>query len=733
VSSYLYRLGHWAFRHRWIVLGFWLSLLVAVGVTSQAVSKDTNDAFNVPGTESQRALDLLDEKFPGSGGATARLVFAAPKGHTLDEPQYREVVDPTVERAQAVPQAVTTGEQFVEGFTPSRDRTIGFADLHFAVPVEDLKDSTKEALERVAEPAREAGLQVEFSGGVVSSSEGEQSSAEVIGVVVALVVLLVSFGSLLIAGLPLVTALIGVAIGLSAISALTAVTEINSVAPTLATMLGLAVGIDYALFIVSRHRQQLADGLDPAESVARATATAGSAVVFAGVTVLIALVGLVVVGIPFLSVMGLAAAGTVAIAVLIAVTLLPALLGFAGQRAGRGRRPKTGPTAGLRWAQLVTRRPWVAIGAVVAVIVVVAMPVLDLRQGLPDDGTQPTDTTERKSYDLLTEGFGPGFTGPLTTVIDFENFRGGESPKAIAEEAAKELADFPGVAAASQPVFNENGEVAIIIVTPSGSPASQATKDLVERMRDEAAQIRQNSGINAMVTGTTAINIDTSDTLTAALPVFLVLVVGLALLLLAAVFRSIPVPVKAAVGFLLTIAASLGAVVWIFQEGNLADLLGVASTGPIVSFLPVLMIAILFGLAMDYEVFLVSRMREGYVHTGRAREATINGFAASARVVTAAALIMIAVFSGFIIDDDVVVKSIGFALAFGILVDAFLVRMTLVPAVLALLDRRAWWLPGWLDRRMPNLDIEGEKLMHELEPAGSEEPEPVPAPTRAAR
>jgi putative drug exporter of the RND superfamily len=733
MSSYLYRLGHWAFRRRWVVLGFWLGLLVAVGVVSQAVKKDTNDAFNVPGTESQRALDLLDEKFPGSGGATARLVFAAPKGHRLDEPRYERVVEPTVERAQAVPQAVTTGEQFVEGFTPSRDRTIGFADLHFAVPVEDLRDSTKEALERVAEPAREAGLQVEFSGGVVSTSEGEQSSAEAIGVVVAFFVLLVSFGTLLLAGLPLVTAILGVAIGLSAISALTAVTEINSVAPTLATMLGLAVGIDYALFIVSRHRQQLADGLDPAESVARATATAGSAVVFAGVTVLIALVGLVVVGIPFLSVMGLAAAGTVAIAVLIAVTLLPALLGFAGRRAGRGRRQKAGPTAGRRWAQLVTRRPWVAIGAVIAVLVVVALPALDIRQGLPDDGTQPADTTERKSYDLLTEGFGPGFTGPLTTVIDFENFRGEESPQAIAEDAAKALADFPGVAATSEPTFNETGEVAIIIATPSGSPASEATKDLVDRMRAEAAEIRQDSGINAMVTGTTAINIDTSDTLTAALPVFLVLVVGLALLLLTAVFRSVPVPVKAAAGFLLTIAASLGAVVWIFQEGHLADLLGVASTGPIVSFLPVLMIAILFGLAMDYEVFLVSRMREGYVHTGRARDATIDGFAASARVVTAAALIMIAVFSGFIIDDDVVVKSIGFALAFGILVDAFLVRMTLVPAVLALLDRRAWWLPRWLDRRMPNLDIEGEKLMHELEPAPAAKADPAAEPSSTPR
>ncbi|HEY6775196.1 MAG TPA: MMPL family transporter [Thermoleophilaceae bacterium] len=726
MSSYLYRLGRWAFRRRRVVLGFWLALLVGMGVLSQAVKKDTNDAFNVPGTESQRALDLLDEKFPGSGGATARIVFAAPEGHTLDEPQYRKVVDPTVERAQAVPQSVTTGEQFLRGFTPSKDKTIGFADLHFAVPVEDLKDSTKEALERVADPARKAGLEVEFSGGVISTSEEETSAGEQIGVLVAFIVLLVSFGSALIAGLPLVTAIIGVAIGLSGIFALTAVTELNSTAPTLATMLGLAVGIDYALFIVSRHRQQLADGLDPAESVARATATAGSAVVFAGVTVLIALVGLLVVGIPFLSVMGLAAAGTVAIAVLIALTLLPALLGFAGKRAGRGRRPATGATAGLRWAQFVTRRPLVAIGAVIAVLAAVALPALDLRQGLPDDSIKPKDTTERRSYELLTQGFGPGFTGPLTTVIDFG---GREDAKAIAQDAAKELRDFPGVAAASDPVFNESGQVAIIIVTPTGSPSSDATKDLVARMRDTAADIRHDSGINAMVTGTTAINIDTSDKLTAALPVFLVLVVGLALLLLTLVFRSIPVPLKAAAGFLLTIAASLGAVCWIFQQGNLADVLAVSATGPIVSFLPVLMIAILFGLAMDYEVFLVSRMRESYVHTGRAREATVSGFQASARVVTAAALIMIAVFSGFIVSNDVVIKSIGFALAFGVLVDAFLVRMTLVPAVLALLDRRAWWLPRWMDRRMPNLDIEGEKLLHELEPATSAEParEPTPA------
>jgi putative drug exporter of the RND superfamily len=721
MSSFLYRLGHWAFQRRRVVLALWIALLVGIGALSQAVKTDTNDAFNVPGTESQRALDLLDEKFPGSGGATARVVFAAPAGHTLDEERYRSVVDPTIAAAQKVPQAVTTGEQFGKSFTMSKDKTIGFADLHFAVPVSDLEDSTKDALERVADPARKAGLTVEFSGGVIATGEGEGSSSEQIGVVVAFFVLLVAFGSVLIAAVPLVTALIGVALGLSAIFALTSVMDLNSTAPTLATMLGLAVGIDYALFIVSRHRQQLADGLEPAESVARAIATAGSAVVFAGVTVLIALAGLIVVGIPFLSVMGLAAAGTVAIAVLIALTLLPALLGFAGQRGGRGRRPSGTTTMGLRWGQLVTRNPLIAIGAVIALLVLVAIPALDLRQGLPDDGTKATNTTERRSYDLLTKGFGPGFTGPLTIAIDST---GKPYPQQIARQAVDLLKRFPDVAAVSEPLANKAGNVTIILVTPKSSPSSEATKDLVGRMRDVARDVRQESGIDAMVTGTTAINIDTSNKLAAALPVFLVLVVGLALLLLMLVFRSIMVPLKAAGGFLLTIAASLGAVVWIFQQGHLDDVLGVASTAPIVSFLPILMVAILFGLAMDYEVFLVSRMRESYVRTGRAREATVSGCQASARVVTAAALIMIAVFSGFILDDDVVIKSIGFALAFGVLVDAFLVRMTLVPAVLALLDHRAWWLPGWLDRRMPNLDIEGEKLLHDLEPPTEPEPEP---------
>jgi putative drug exporter of the RND superfamily len=718
MSSYLYRLGRWSFEHRKMVLGFWLAVLVGITVLAQAVKKPESDAFNVPGTESQEALDLLDERFPGTGGATARIVFAAPEGHTLAEKRYENVVQPTIDAAQKVPQTLTTGEQFAQSAQLSKDT---YADLQFLVPLDELKDSTKDALERVADPARDAGLQVEFSGGVISSAAEESTSTETIGVVVAFFVLLVAFGSALTAGIPLLTALIGVAIGVTAISASTAVFEINSTAPTLALMLGLAVGIDYAVFIISRHRQQLRDGMDPAESVGRAVGTAGSAVVFAGTTVIIALVGLLVVGIPFLTVMGLAAAGTVALAVLIALTLLPAILGF-GRRRVRAEKAASGEGLGHKWAEFVTRRPLVAILSVIAVLGACAIPALELRQALPDDSTKPKDSTENKSYVLLSNAFGPGFTGPLTLVIDFGDRK---DTKQIANNAAEELKTFPGVAGVSPPALNEKGDVAIIIVTPEGAPASQSTKDLVANLRSEADKIRAQYDVSGLVTGTTAINIDTSDKLTAALPVFLILVVGIAMFLLALVFRSVPVPIKAVLGFLLTIGASLGAVVWVFQHGNFgADLLGVETTSPIVSFLPTLMIAILFGLAMDYEVFLVSRMREEFVHTGKAHESVVGGFQASARVVTAAGLIMISVFSGFILSDDVVIKSIGFALAFGVLVDAFLVRMTLVPAVLALLGPRAWWLPRWM-QRMPNLDIEGEKLLHDLEDGTIKQPAPV--------
>jgi RND superfamily putative drug exporter len=543
---------------------------------------------------------------------------------------------------------------------------------------------------------------------------------------VGFLVLAITLGSLVAAGLPLLTALVGVGIGVTAITALSGIFEVSSVAPTLATMLGLAVGIDYALFILTRFRQNLGEGMRSHEAAARAVATAGSAVVFAGLTVIIALVGLLVINIPFLTVMGLAAAGTVAIAVLIAITLLPAILGLLGERGGRvnrwlAKRPRHraegAPSLSVRWARSVTRRPLLVTTLCVALLAGLALPATHMKLGLPDGGSKPTDTTERRAYDTLSEGFGPGFNGPLTVVVDAPGLNGHEQTQ-IANAVVENLEGTPGVAAVAPAVQNEAGDLTIASVTPTTGPASDETKDLVELIRAEADEVEQETGFHAYVTGTTALNIDTAEQLGSALPRYIAVVMGLALLLLTVVFRSVLVPVKAALGFLLSIAASMGVTVWIFQDGNLAELLGVATAGPIVSFLPVLLIGILFGLAMDYEVFLVSRMREQFVKTGDARASVVSGFGHSGRVVTAAAVIMIAVFGAFVLDPDPVVKSIGVALAFGVLADAFVVRMTLVPAVMALLGRRAWGLPRGLGRLLPNVDIEGESLAKRV-PAAS--------------
>ena len=555
----------------------------------------------------------------------------------------------------------------------------------YPVPADQIDDPARDELSASAEAARDAGLQVEFGGGIVT--EESKSNSESMGMMIGFVVLAITLGSLLAAGLPLLTAILGVLVGVTGLTALTGVFDVSETAPILATMLGLAVGIDYALFILSRHRQNMGDGLEPAEAAAQATATAGSAVVFAGMTVVIALVGLTVVNIPFLTVMGLAAAGTVTIAVLIAITLLPAILGFAGSRVARvnrvlGFRPLRKRTAresmGTRWARFVTSRPLPAMLVSLAVLGAVALPALHMKLGLPDGGSKPTSSTERRAYDLLTEGFGPGFNGTLTVVVDAPNLSSQEQ-KGLANKLVDGLEKVPGVAAVTPAQQNEAGDLTIALVTPTTSPASDETKDLVKLLRSKADDIREQTGIQAYVTGTTALNIDTADTLAAALPRYIAVVVGLALILLMVVFRSILVPLKAAGGFLLSIAAAMGVVVWIFQDGNLADLFGVSNPSPIVSFLPILLIGILFGLAMDYEVFLVSRMREAFVHGAKPRDAIVTGFGQSARVVVAAALIMIGVFGGFVLDDDPIVKSIGLSLAFGVLADAFIVRMTLVP------------------------------------------------------
>jgi uncharacterized membrane protein YdfJ with MMPL/SSD domain len=716
MATYLYRLGGWAFEHRWRVVGAWVVVIALVVASAMAFSGRTSDKFSVPGTESQQATDLLDKKFPGAGGGSERVVFAAPAGETLKQSDNKAAVEASLAAAKKAPGVSTVIDPY-SAHTITRDGRIAYADVIYPVPADELDQSARDRLADTAQPARDAGVQVEWGGQVVK--ETTKSSSESIGMMVGFLVLAITLASLLAAGLPLITAAIGVITGITALTALSGVVDVSSTAPTLATMLGLAVGIDYALFILSRHRQNLADGLEPREAAAQATATAGSAVVFAGMTVIIALVGLLVINIPFLSVMGLAAAGTVAIAVLIAITLLPAILGFAGHRIARvnrvlghrpGRRSAPRETMSVRYARFITGHPLPVLAVGLALLCTAALPALHMRLGLPDSGSQPTSKSERRAYDLLTKGFGPGANATLTVVVDAPNLSP-ERQKQIAGDVSKGLKEFPGVAGVSQPHQNEKGDVTIVAVTPEGSPASNETKDLVTHLRDKADEIRAKSGVEAYVTGQTAVNIDTADTLSAALPKYVAVVLGLALLLLMVVFRSILVPIKAAGGFLLSIAASMGVVVWIFQDGHLNNVFGVAQEGPIVSFLPVLLIGILFGLAMDYEVFLVSRMRESYVHTRKARESIITGYGQSGRVVTAAALIMTAVFGAFILDTDPIVKSIGLSLAFGVLADAFIVRMTLVPAFMALLGHRAWWLPRGLGRLVPNVDIEGEKLL----------------------
>ncbi|MHB8319219.1 MAG: MMPL family transporter [Acidimicrobiales bacterium] len=726
MATYLYALGAWAFRRRRIVLGFWLLTLVVVAVLSQSFARPPSTQFTIPGTQSQQAIDLLNQKFPAAAGGAARIVFSAPAGHKLTEPSMKAAVEATLLRVKDAGQILAVTDPFTTG-TVSKNAKIAYADAIYKVPVADITSRSKAALAQSAQPARSKGIEVAFAGGLIAPPS--EKSSEGLGIIVAYVVLTITFGAMLAAGLPLITALIGVAVGILSINALGAVITLSSTAPILATMIGLAVGIDYALFILHRYRESLADGFDPVDAAARATATAGGAVVFAGLTVVIALSGLAVVNIPFLTVMGLAAAGTVIVAVLIALTLLPALVGFAGSkitapkaRAPKARAPKSraekssgstavpagsSASASLRWVRITTGRPVTTLFAGLIVAIVIAAPVLNLRLGLPDAGSQPVGSTARTAYNLLEEGFGPGFNGPLTVVVDAPNKF---NPTQIAETAVAGLKSLKDVQAVSFPIQNPAKDLTIVSVTPKSGPTSPQTSSLVNYIRAAAAKIQRATGVRVLVTGQTAVNLDVSAKLSAALPVYLIVVVGLALILLLMVFRSLLVPIKAVAGFLLSIAASLGIVVYIFQEGHFAKLLGVTHTGPIVSFLPILLVGVLFGLAMDYEVFLVSRMRESFVRGAEARSAVREGFDESGRVVVAAALIMISVFSSFVLTNDLITKSIGLTLAAGVAIDAFIVRMTLVPAVIALTGRHAWWIPGWLDRLLPNLDIEGVKL-----------------------
>ncbi|MEU9188943.1 MMPL family transporter [Streptomyces sp. NPDC048484] len=739
MATILYRVGRWAFRRRRLVGGLWLGVLVlAVAGAAMAPAAEEED-LSMPGTESQKAFDLLDERFPQSNsqGAEARLVFQAPDGQRVTARENKAAIEDTLGSLEGSDQVASTTDPYETGAV-SKDGTIAYSTVTYTADAVDLTEPTKSALEGAADQGRDAGLTVEIGGSALDSEEEPGGTTEIVGVVVAAVVLVLALGSLVAAGLSLLTAFVGVAIAFGLVSALAVPLGLTSTVAILALMLGLAVGIDYALFITSRFRDERAQGSEPEEAAGRAVGTAGSAVVFAGATVFIALVGLGVVGIPELTKMGMGGAGAVALAVLVALTLVPALFGFFGRRvlsrtvrkATRPgvERPHAVPAAagrpglGTRWARFVLRRPGTVLMVAVLGLGAVALPALSLELGLPGDESKSVETTQRRAYDLLSEGFGPGFNGPLTVVVDTSASSGSAGPRATTDLVVKTVRGVDGVASVGDPVLSRTKDTAVLTAVPQTAPNSGETKDLVQAIRSAVSGVEADTGAGILVTGTTALNIDISEAMSDALLPYLTVVIGLAVLLLMVVFRSVLVPIKAALGFLLSVGSAFGVLVAVFQWGWAADLIGIEQTGPVMSLMPILIIGIVFGLAMDYEVFLLTRMREAYVHGASPDEAIVSGFRHSGRVVAAAAIIMISVFAGFIGINTPTIQTMGVGLASAVAFDAFVVRMAIAPAVLALLGHRAWWLPRILNRVLPNVDIEGEALSRHV-PASATEPD----------
>jgi RND superfamily putative drug exporter len=763
VSSTLYRLGRWAYGHKVRVLLVWLVVMVLAGSAAALLMEETDNTFTLPGTESGDALTSLSHTFPQVSGTSARLVVVAPDGAKVTDDDIKGPIEDAVAAFGTVDHVSAVTDPFSEQVSGlvSDDGSAAIVTVQIAAQGSTLPPEDKQALidvETTLQDALPDGATAALGGDLFSLTIPALGTSEMLGVAVAVVVLFITFGSVIAAGLPLATALLGVAISVACIYASTRFTTISSVSPVLAMMLGLAVGIDYTLFIVSRHRAQLEGGMEPQESTARAVATSGSAVVFAGLTVMIALAGLFVVGMPFLTVMGVAAAGAVGIAVLIAVTLTPALLGFAGERlrprkarralaaqasaqaaldeatqaapgepthdeateVGLGGTPVHPNRFFLGWVKAATRFPVVTILLVVVGLGAVALPALDLRLALPDASTQPEGSRSRVTYDLVKDHFGPGFNGPL---IVTGTIVGSTDPLDLMKEIGDEIATLPGVAAVPLATPNMDATVGIVQVIPTSGPDTTETKDLVAEIRAQHQHFLDEYGVDLKVTGLTAAQIDISTLLGDAMLPFALLVVGLSFVLLTMVFRSLWVPATAALGYLLSVAAAFGVVAMVFEKGWGAALLNVDNAPmPVISFLPIILMGVLFGLAMDYEVFLVSRMREDYVHGGDARAAVRSGFLASAKVVTAAATIMFVVFGAFVPQGDIYIKPIALGLAAGVAIDAFVVRMTLMPAVLHLLGRHAWAFPKGLDRVLPGFDVEGEGLAAELRLADWPEP-----------
>ncbi|MGE0066413.1 MAG: MMPL family transporter [Solirubrobacterales bacterium] len=715
----LYAIGRFCSRHHWPVIGVWVVLAAALVLIGQAAGSKTGENLTLPGTDSTIATELLEDNLPEQAYGSNPLVLVAPAGKKLTEPQFAKAVEETGKRLEAQPDvnsAISPLSQESGGKLLSKDQQIGYFPVVLAIGPGEIDEEEAQRILDTAEPARRAGIHTS-----VGSYVGQQLSkpstevSEAIGLAAAVIILLFAFGTATAMMLPIVSAVIGLACALSVIRLLEHAIEVPAVASTLATMIGLGVGIDYALFIVTRHKLQLADGMDLHESIARATATAGGAVVFAGFTVVIALCSLAFAGIPLVSTLGFTAAIAVVVAVCAAATLLPAMLGALGPRInslrvklGKTHPDDKKPHGWLRWADGVADRPWRSAIAALAVLIVLALPIFQLQLGQNDISALPKDTTSRQAYDGLNAGFGPGVNGPLLIASEFTS---PEEAKALLPKLQKAVAETSDVAAVSEPTLDKQGTVSVFTAISASEPWADETVELVEELRDTTVPAAlAGTKASAYVGGQTAGYIDLATQIADKLPLMIAIVVALSFIVLLIAFRSILVPIKAAAMNLISVAAAYGVVTAVFQLGWGSSLIGLDHSIPIVSFVPLLMFAILFGLSMDYEVFLLTQMREHFKQHGDARRAVVEGLANTGRVITSAAAIMVCVFTSFVLNGDPVVKEFGVGLAVAIAIDSTLVRCLLVPAVMVLMGERAWWLPRWLDRILPHVSIEGEEF-----------------------
>jgi len=782
MSKLLYRIGKAAYGKPWAFIASWI-LIIGIVVAMLAVNgMSVSSEMKIEGTESQKVLDKLEKELPEASGGQASVLFTAPGGERLDTPERIAVITKAVNKVyeldyiinpaelaaaagadlsgglgggqgDASAEAAQDGQQAgaaqgtdasaanvaggelplymplmingipVPGVLIATDGSIALFQFQFTVQQNSLPQGvTDTVVEAVTESVDGSGVAA-LPSDSLKAVEVPIGVNEVFGLLIAAVVLVMTLGSLVAAGLPIITALFGVGIGVGGAFALSTFVTMTSFTPVLALMIGLAVGIDYALFIVNRQRRLIFDqGLTAREAAGRAVGTAGSAVFFAGLTVIIALCGLLVIGISFLSMMALVAAVTVLISVLIALTLLPALLGLLGERicSAKAREKLRNKAAAKQhgiadvWVKGIVKFRWPVIVAVIVVLGAAAIPAAKMEMGIPSGASANLDTSARQSYDAISAGFGEGFNGPLLIVAEPNDAAGAIAPETIGG-IVQEIQKNEHVSVVTPIGMNADGNIAIFSLIPTTGPTDTATKDLVQELRATDSAIAKNFGVTLGVTGFTAINIDMSSRLAEVFPTYIGVIVILSLIILLLVFRSILVPIKATVGFLLSVLATFGITTAVFQWGWASTLFGVDTGGPLMSFIPILVTGILYGLAMDYQVFLVSSMRESYVHGHHGRSSVIHGYDQASRVVVAAAVIMVAVFAGFVLTHDIMIKQIGFALALGILIDAFFVRMALVPAVMALFGDKAWWLPKWLDRLLPNLDVEGDKLIAELQ------------------